>query len=118
MNKEDAIVTGIGPISCIGKSASELWQNILKGFSGIERLTEPWIVPGTASLVGSVVKDFNIRNYTNDQSILSLLDDKNSRTTQLGIASALQAVKDAGLDLSAINRERVGSKISLVYSLK
>ena len=87
-----------------------MWENLLKGYSGIEVLNEPWIVPGTSSLVASVIKGFSLRDYTNDESLLSLLNDKNSRIAQLGIAAALQAIKDAQLDLSSSNKERVGGK--------
>ncbi|HNV44575.1 MAG TPA: beta-ketoacyl synthase N-terminal-like domain-containing protein, partial [Exilispira sp.] len=35
------VVTGIGLINCLGKSVQEQWENLIKGTSGISRLTDP-----------------------------------------------------------------------------
>ena len=113
---KDVVVTGLGPISCIGKTTKELWENVVKGFVGIERFNNPGIAPETTSLVAAFVKDFNFRDYTDNQTVLSLLDDKSSRAVQLGIAAAIQAIKDAGIDLNTTNRERVGGKIACNFS--
>lgn len=37
------VVTGLGALSPIGASAPEMWENAVKGVSGISQLTEEWV---------------------------------------------------------------------------
>jgi len=99
------VVTGIGIISSIGCNQAEFWQNLVDGKSGA-RTISAFDASGFASRIACEVPDFMAQDY---------LDRKRSRSmarfSQFASAAALQAVKDAGIDLSGYDPCRVGCVI-------
>lgn len=106
MNQRRVVITGLGQVSPVGNTVGEAWQNLLAGKSGIGTITR-FDASALACQIAGEVKDFDIGQY---------LPAKEARRMDsfihYGIAGALQAVADAGLDdYAALDKDRVGVNI-------
>lgn len=103
--KNRVVITGLGQISPIGNSVTEAWQNLLAGKSGIGQVTRFDASSLPCTFAGEV-KNFDIAQY---------ISPKEARRMDIfvhyGIAAALQAIEDAGLDNSQIDKTRIGVNI-------
>jgi len=106
MNEKDAIVvTGIGVFSSIGCSRNSFWQSLVSGVSGVRNISS-FNPDGHKSRIASEVQSFNPTDY-----IPLKYSKKMARVSQLAASAAVEAVKDAGLDLASESPERVGCVI-------
>lgn len=106
MSKRKVVVTGLGIVSPVGSTISSAWDHIISGKSGITRITR-FDASAFASQIAGEVKDFDVHQY---------LSAKEARRMDIfihyGMAAAIQAVKDAGIDdISNLNPERIGVNI-------
>ena len=100
------MVTGLGQISPVGNNVADAWQNLLSGVSGIGRITRFDAGELSAQIAGEV-KDFQIGDYIGAKEARRM-----DAFIYYGIAAALQAVADAGLDdYAALDKTRVGVNI-------
>jgi len=104
-NKRRVVVTGLGMVSPLGLSVQENWANILAGKSGIRHLAH-FDVSDYACRIGGSVWGFDINNY---------IPAKDARRMDpfihYGIAAGMEAIKDAGLEVTEENAERIGVAI-------
>ncbi len=104
----DVVITGMGIFSPLGIGIDPFWQRLASGVSGIRKAD---LYPGFAApdQVGGVVTEF-----TEESARKVYLKDHRKnlkamcRTIQLGVASATQALVHSGVDLKAIDHERLG----------
>ena len=89
-----AVITGVGPISCIGTGREFFWRGILAEKSGIAQLTRFDLGELEARSSGQV-DDFDPLNYF-PIKMLRRLD----RYAQFAVASALLSLEDSGLSYS------------------
>ncbi|MEO8992400.1 MAG: beta-ketoacyl-ACP synthase II [Nitrosospira sp.] len=108
MSKRKVVITGLGMISPVGNTVSDAWTNVLAGKSGITRITR-FDASAFASQIAGEVKDFDVTEY---------LSVKDARRMDIfihyGMAAAIQAVRDAGIDdlaNTSLDAERVGVNI-------
>ncbi len=106
MSKRKIVVTGLGIVSPVGNTISGAWENIIAGKSGITRISR-FDASGFTSQIAGEVKDFDIHQY---------LSAKEARRMDIfihyGMAAAIQAVKDAGIDeISQLDAEKIGVNI-------
>jgi len=106
LSKRRVVVTGLGIVSPVGSTISIAWENIISGKSGITRITRFDASNFTSQIAGEV-KDFDIQQY---------LPAKEARRMDTfihyGMAAAIQAVKDAGIDdVGQLDPERIGVNI-------
>ncbi|MEI6598393.1 MAG: beta-ketoacyl-ACP synthase II [bacterium] len=96
------VVTGIGCLSALGPDTVTFWDSLLKGRSGISRLTrfDPTDFP---SKVGAEIKDFDPGKFMDPKEA-----KRNDRYTQYAVAASRMAVEDAKLDVNKIDSERFG----------
>lgn len=99
------VVTGLGTVTPIGNTVPEYWSSLVQGVSGAGPITR-FDCSKFRTQFACEVKGFDIQNY---------IDKKEARRMDLfchfGIASAVQAVEDAGLsDLSntSVDPFRIG----------
>jgi len=96
------VITGMGVVSPVGSTVEKFWENIVKGKSGIGRITK-FDPEGYPVQIAAEVKDFDPNLY---------FDKKEVRRTdpfiQFAIGASTQAVEDSGLDGADIDRTRVG----------
>lgn len=108
MSKRRVVITGLGIVSPVGNTVSDAWENILAGKSGITRITR-FDATAFASQIAGEVKDFDITQY------ISAKDARRMDTfIHYGMAAAIQAVKDAGIEDIAsgdLDAERIGVNI-------
>ncbi|MDU1347119.1 MAG: beta-ketoacyl-ACP synthase II, partial [Eikenella corrodens] len=106
MSQRRVVVTGLGQISPVGNNVADAWQNLLAGVSGIGRITRFDAGELSAQIAGEV-KDFQIGEYIGAKEARRM-----DAFIHYGIAAALQAVADAGLDdYAALDKTRVGVNI-------
>jgi 3-oxoacyl-[acyl-carrier-protein] synthase II len=102
MELKRVVVTGIGAVTPVGNSAEETWQNLLAGVSGAAPITQ-FDSSKCKTHFACEIKDLNINDW---------LDRKESRKidryTQIAMISAIQAVRDSGMDLDTIDKNRIG----------
>jgi 3-oxoacyl-[acyl-carrier-protein] synthase II len=96
-------VTGIGAVTPIGSGREGLWGGLRAQRSAVRTITrfdpEPWRSRNAAQ-----VDDFDPNDYLDRKKVKRL-----ERFGTFSIACALQAMRDAGLDLAAEDRERIGA---------
>ena len=106
MSQRRVVVTGLGQISPVGNNVADAWQNLLSGVSGIGRITRFDAGELSAQIAGEV-KDFQIGDYIGAKEARRM-----DTFIHYGVAAALQAVADAGLDdYPALDKTRVGVNI-------
>ncbi|GAA5214835.1 beta-ketoacyl-ACP synthase II [Corallincola platygyrae] len=105
MSKRRVVITGMGMLSPVGNSVDESWQALLAGTSGIAPV-EGFDVEAFSTRFAGQVKNFNVEDY---------MPKKDARKMDLfiqyGIAAGIQAMEDAGLEITEENAPRVGAAI-------
>lgn len=102
MSRRRVVVTGLGIVSPVGNGIAEAWRNILEGKSGITRITRFDASPYASQIAGEV-KGFDPTRY------LSAKEARRFDTfIHYGLAAAIEAIRDAGLDFERERREMVG----------
>ena len=102
MTRRRVVVTGLGIVCPIGNSVQQAWSNALAGQPGITRITR-FDPSRLASQIAGEVKGFDVAPY---------LSVKEARRMDLfihyGMAAGLQAWRDAALQVTPENAERIG----------
>jgi len=92
-------------VSPVGIGVQTSWANLVAGQSGITNITKFDASPFSSQVAGEV-KDFDVSQY---------LPAKEARRMdtfiQYGMAAAIEAVKDAGIEVTEENAERIGVSI-------
>ncbi|MCS6832625.1 MAG: beta-ketoacyl-ACP synthase II [Flammeovirgaceae bacterium] len=102
MKPRRVVITGLGAITPLGNTVEEYWNNLEKGVSGAAPITK-FDASKFKTRFACEVKGFDVSKY---------IDRKDAKRMDLfcqyAVASADQAIKDAGLDTANVNKERVG----------
>ena len=102
MPRRRVAVTGLGIIAPVGIGVAECWSNILAARSGIGRITR-FDASAFPSQIAGEVKGFDVTQY---------LSGKEARRydtfIHYGLVATMEAVRDAGLEGYAGDKERVG----------
>ena len=114
--KNRVVITGMGAVTPIGNDVNSFWNNIKEGTCGID-----------------VIKSFDITNFkcklaaeVKDFDVTVALDKREARKMdkycQYAMVAAQEAVKNSGLDVQAIDSERlaviVGSGIGGIGTIE
>ncbi|WAF84392.1 beta-ketoacyl-ACP synthase II [Metapseudomonas otitidis] len=102
MSRRRVVITGLGMLSPLGNTVADSWQGILAGRSGIG-LIEHMDLSAYATRFGGSVKGFDVEQYLSAKEARKL-----DLFIQYGLAASFQAVRDAGLEVTDANRERIG----------
>jgi len=103
---ERVVITGAGCVSPVGNTVDATWQSLLGGQSGIA-LIEGFDTKGCTSLIAGQIKNFDPADWMPAKDVRKV-----DPFIHFGIAAALQAVTDAGLDNYQGDRQQVGVAIS------
>lgn len=105
MTSRRVVITGLGMLTPLGVDVASTWEGIKAGKSGIRKI-EHFDTERFATRFAGLVPDFDISEY---------LSPKDARKmdifVQYGLVAAIQAVRDAGLDMEKEDAERVGAAI-------
>jgi 3-oxoacyl-[acyl-carrier-protein] synthase II len=96
------VVTGLGIVSPIGNTVQEAWANALAGTSGITRITK-FDPSRLASQIAGEVKGFDVAPYMSPKEARRM-----DTFIHYGMAAGLQAWRDANLQATPENAERIG----------
>lgn len=102
MELKRVVVTGLGAVTPVGNTPEETWASLLAGKSGAAPITL-FDASNFKTQFACEIKNLNINEYI-DRKTTRKLD----RYTQLAMISAMQGVKDAGLDLEKEDKNRIG----------
>jgi 3-oxoacyl-[acyl-carrier-protein] synthase II len=95
-------VTGLGVISPIGQDVDTVWDNLVKGQSGLKRITRWDPSPYEAQASGEI-NDFDGTKWMDFKAIR-----RTDRNVVMGVAAAKQALTDSGLEITPDNRDDIG----------
>ncbi len=102
MTKRRVVITGMGIISPVGSSLHDAWHSVCEGVSGIS-LIEDFDTSDFPTRIAGLVKDFEVDDY------LSKKDQrKNDPFIHYGVAAAMNAIRDSGLEITAENGHTIG----------
>ena len=102
MNLKRVVVTGLGTLTPIGNNVSQLWDSLLKGVSGAGLITH-FDSSNLKCHIAAEVTGFDGTQYFDRKEIRTL-----DLFTQYGLVAVDEALKDSGLDIEKIDRDRVG----------
>lgn len=102
MELRRVVVTGLGALTPIGNTVDEYWTNLVNGTSGAGPITR-FDASKFKTQFACEVKNFLPENFFDRKEVR-----KYDRCSHFGIVCADEAVRDAGLDPSALNCDRVG----------
>jgi 3-oxoacyl-[acyl-carrier-protein] synthase II len=96
------VVTGIGALTPIGNTIPEYLEGLKAGRSGASAITQ-FDATLFKTRFACEVKNFNPEDFIDKREVRRV-----DRFTQFALATAAEAIRDSGLDLDAINKQRVG----------
>ncbi|HHV20786.1 MAG TPA: beta-ketoacyl-ACP synthase II [Propionibacterium sp.] len=101
------VITGLGATTPLGGDVASTWESLLAGRSGVHAITEDWAADLPTKFAARVVVE-------PDTVIPRVEARRMDRSSQLGVAAALEAWADAGFALGEENdldRERLAVSI-------
>jgi 3-oxoacyl-[acyl-carrier-protein] synthase II len=96
------VITGLGAITPLGANLHEYWEGLRQGVSGAGMITR-FDSEKFKTRFACEVKGYDSSNYFDRKEA-----NKMDLYTQFAHISSDEAISDSGLDLAAINKERVG----------
>src|SRR5947208_6676878 len=106
-NDRRVVITGLGAITPLGNDVETFWNNLKNGVSGIRRISAFDPSAYDCQIAGEVL-DFDPKLHFNNPKDARRTD----RFAQMAMAAAKEAVRDSGVDLNAIDRDRFGTIVS------
>lgn len=97
------VVTGLGTVSPLGHDVETLWNRVVAGECGIDRIASFDVTDYDCKIAGEV-KDFDATPAFPSAKEVRRTD----RFAQFGVHAGWQALKDSGLDLEKVDRDEVG----------
>ena len=105
MTRRRVVVTGLGAVTPVGNDVGETWSGIVAGRSGI-RPIDSFDVSGYASRIGGAVRDLDLSPYLTPRDARRM-----DPFIHYGLVASIQALEDAGLEVTEANAERIGACI-------
>jgi 3-oxoacyl-[acyl-carrier-protein] synthase II len=102
VSRRRVVVTGLGIVSPVGIGVENAWAKILAGESGITRISQ-FDASGLASQIAGEVKGFDVAKYLPAKEARRM-----DRFIHLGLAAAIEAIADSGIEATGENAERIG----------
>ncbi|MCI6119173.1 MAG: beta-ketoacyl-ACP synthase II [Prevotella sp.] len=102
MELKRVVVTGMGAVTPVGNTPEETWNNLVNGVSGAAPITL-FDASKFKTQFACEVKNLNIAEFIDRKEARKM-----DRYTQLAMISAMQAVKDSGMDLDSVDKNRIG----------
>ena len=106
MSRRRAVITGLGPITCIGRTAEGFWNGILAGESGISRVST-FDTSAFNAHCGGEIPSWNPEEFFPPHRLKRL-----DRYAQFAVASATLALDDAGF---AYSRDRPQDRVGVSF---
>lgn len=105
MTGRRVVVTGVGAFTPVGKNTSEFWDGLVAGKSGVRPITH-FDTSDLPTKFAGQIENYNPEDYF-DRKEARRLDP----VTQYAIITSDETVKDSGIDLDTVNKDRIGVMI-------
>jgi len=102
MSKRRVVVTGIGAITPVGKTAPDFWNGLVSGKSGA-RPIEHFDTTDFPTKFAAQIEDYDELNYF-DRKEARRLD----KVCQYALIAAEETLEDSGINLDKVDKDRVG----------
>ncbi len=102
MELKRVVVTGLGAVTPLGNNVNDYWNGLINGVSGCDLITR-FNTENFKTKFACEVKNFKPEDYFDRKEVR-----KYDLFTIFALVAADEAVKDSGLDLDVINKDRVG----------
>lgn len=96
------VITGVGAVTPLGLNVPDMWDALLAGRSGVTNITQ-FDASDLPCQIAAEVKNFDPAEYINFKEARRM-----ARVSQLSVAAAQEALKDAGLSNPVSEPERTG----------
>jgi 3-oxoacyl-[acyl-carrier-protein] synthase II len=96
------VVTGLGALTPLGNTVKEFWTNLVEGRSGAASITK-FDTTKFKTKFACEVKNYDPLNYFEKGEVRKM-----DPFAQYALVTSGEALKDSGLDLEKIDKERVG----------
>ncbi len=103
MDKRRVVITGLGCVTALAESATELFADLCDGKSGVANI-DAFDVTEFPVRFGGEIKNFDVTKYIEKRE-----SNRMDRFTQFAIAAAITAVEDSGIDFQKEDLTRAGS---------
>jgi 3-oxoacyl-[acyl-carrier-protein] synthase II len=100
--KNRVVITGMGAITPIGNDVNSFWDNIKQGTCGID-VIKAFDITNYKCKLGAEIKDFDVTVALDKREARKM-----DKYCQYAMVAAAEAIKNSGLDLEAIDSERLG----------
>lgn len=105
MSKRRVVVTGLGILSPLGNDLASSWDGIVNGRSGIGPITQ-FDIEGYTTRIGGEIRGFDPAQWVPAKDV-----KKMDTFIHYGVAATVMALRDAGLEITDANAERIGAII-------
>jgi 3-oxoacyl-[acyl-carrier-protein] synthase II len=99
------VVTGVGAVTAIGNNAPDFWNNLVSGVSGAVPI-DRFDASDFPTKFACQIKDFDPSDVISKKEVRRM-----DLFAQYALYTAHEAVKDSGVDLDVINKDRVATLI-------
>ncbi len=101
MSKRRVVITGIGALTPVGKGAPEFWNGLISGKSGAKSI-DNFDVSNFPTKFAAQIEDYDASEYMNSKEARRM-----DKFCQYAMITADEALRDSGIDLDLIDRNRV-----------
>lgn len=105
MSGRRVVVTGVGIVAPVGLDIASAWTTVLAGRSGIKPITHFDVTPFSTRF-GGPIYGFDATRYISKKETRKM-----DAFIHYGVAAGVQAIEDAGLEITDENRRRIGVAI-------
>lgn len=102
MTGRRVVITGVGALTPVGNSASEFWNGLISGKSGVRPITH-FDTSDLPTRFAGQLENYEATNY---------FDRKEARrmdpVTQYALITAEEAINDSQIDLDSVDKDRIG----------
>ena len=105
MTRRRVVVTGLGAVTPAGNDVAETWSNILAGRSGIGAI-DVFDVSAFSSRIGGAIRGLDLARYLSPRDARRM-----DPFIHYGLVASIQALEDAGLEVTEENADRIGACI-------
>jgi len=102
MELKRVVVTGLGALTPIGNNVKDYWNSLINGVSGANIITR-FNPEKFKTKFACEVKNFNPEDYIDRKEVKRL-----DLYSIFALVSTDEAIKDSGIDIDKINKDRVG----------
>jgi len=96
------VVTGLGTVCPVGNTVAEAWRSIVAGVSGIGPI-EAFDASSFSTRISGAIRNFNVEQYISVKEARKM-----DPFIHYGMAAGIQAIEDAGIEITEANSRRVG----------